>query len=445
MVVANVKTVPDYNASMSNSGVDDIPGARGEQRAPSAHRQTFVIPAGLLYATFFDIHFAWSNASEGAGTGSHDLLPTHVRDQLAVMDAAGKQLGLPVMQVYYRFVGHRPIALEKRPSLCADFSNLRCQQLDDGELGRAPHVERMGTATLGPLQQFCRQNPSSRVSYIHSSPAIAGDASSSSSSSVQLVRLDSTIDERQRRLLRHLTMAATSEECYQHLRPPPSQSSSSQSSSPSQCNLCGLAFRTGPVLRMQGNMWMAQCEYVNSLEEPGAFSSKMEHYAEEALVREYLTQLSFNVSEDELPLALGLGEFAHDHWAGSGPLLRPCDLSTSIAGNDSFWVDGGDRSQNYFAWALAPRLAHPLAREDSAASRGARGSALPTPAATPRVKELDLLAGHLLKWFTVYGRAPPRGSWVWSWFPDAELWQQAVASNGTQAVDAVTEPFTIEK
>ena len=61
-----------------------------------------------------------------------------------------------------------------------------------------------------------------------------------------------------------------------------------------------------------------------------------------------------------------------------------------------------------------------------------------------RRREYQFLAGHVLKWQSLYNVTPQQqrdDSWVWSWFPDGSLWQQAIVEHGNQAVQVLTGEF----
>jgi hypothetical protein len=52
-----------------------------------------------------------------------------------------------------------------------------------------------------------------------------------------------------------------------------------------------------------------------------------------------------------------------------------------------------------------------------------------------------LLPGNLIKWFSIYNKAPPADSWAWRVFPDGAMWKRAVAEHGSNAVEALTQRY----
>jgi hypothetical protein len=55
------------------------------------------------------------------------------------------------------------------------------------------------------------------------------------------------------------------------------------------------------------------------------------------------------------------------------------------------------------------------------------------------VREVTCLAGHLEKWFRLYGAAPGVNSHIWSWSPDWNLWKQGTLDHDKDAVKNRTE------
>ena len=55
-----------------------------------------------------------------------------------------------------------------------------------------------------------------------------------------------------------------------------------------------------------------------------------------------------------------------------------------------------------------------------------------------RRREYFLLAGTLFRFYQLYGQAPPPDSWVYQWFPDGDLWRDAVQKHGNESVAVVT-------
>jgi hypothetical protein len=286
--------------------------------------------------------------------------------------------------------------------LCSDKGNLVCRPMynfdgnSDGE-------------TLHRLFQFCsiqqdkdkaNRDLSYRVAYINNRGPL------------QLQR-----DIRLERLIRHLTMAVTSKMCVQ-----PSNDS---------CNVCGLIFYVMWTLFFPGNIFTASCSYVNQLISPTEFEERMKDVIGKALLAKLRGQISMNMFPDRSD-HLGLERYAIDHWIGSHPELQPCDLSISGDGFES-WL-GRDRNISDFTWAMAPRRFDAPFGFNSTQERVLASRSLCRT-------EFYYLAGHLLKWYGLYGKPPPLSSWVWPWFPEGSLWSKGVDLHGRNVIHQLTDEF----
>jgi hypothetical protein len=221
---------------------------------------------------------------------------------------------------------------------------------------------------------------------------------------------------------RHLTMAVTSHHCLQPAN--------------NTCNVCGLQFWPMWIPFFPGNMWAAKCSYVKKLVAPRNYSSVT------ASLKDRVTGL---VQQDKLSIELfppdkfppepdryGLDRYAAEHWIGSHPQLVPCDLSDTAGIH--YWYTK-DRNQTDLNFAMAPRrpLRAPLKLWPVMTDmKKVKLKVLNSPEL--RSKEYFLLPGYVFKWYTLYHEFPPASSWVWSWFPDGELWRDRIALHGTKLV-----------
>ena len=96
-----------------------------------------------------------------------------------------------------------------------------------------------------------------------------------------------------------------------------------------RCDVCGMRYSREPHSHFPGNMWWADCAYVARL------------YAPDAPRRE--------LAGVDLPEScVGVNRFAHEHWIGSHPLLRPCDCLPFSP--DRFYWYGEERIENAIAF-----------------------------------------------------------------------------------------------
>ena len=104
------------------------------------------------------------------------------------------------------------------------------------------------------------------------------------------------------------------------------------------CDICGMRFSPTPHAHLPGNMFLARCGYISRLLPPEGFRRKMD-----ALYR------SLNVKLGHL---VGKGRWSSEHWPGSHPSVRACDVLDSAydSGYSQF-----PRDAYPIKWALAPR------------------------------------------------------------------------------------------
>jgi hypothetical protein len=95
----------------------------------------------------------------------------------------------------------------------------------------------------------------------------------------------------------------------------------------STCNICGARFSPFPHYHVPGNMWTARCSYIRKLIKPDEFAFKMESLMDAVFNHTKTAKVpkptirQYNVGAD-----VGCGRFALEHWVGSHPSIRPCDV-----------------------------------------------------------------------------------------------------------------------
>ena len=136
--------------------------------------------------------------------------------------------------------------------------------------------------TLKQLWAYCRNHTHISVVYLHSKGSFHANP-------------DNEIF-RQR-----LTKAAASDACYYR--------------NPHLCNVCGMRFSPFPHPHHPGNMFVADCNYVQHLMHPGKFVRAMRSFLYDK-----------NMAEKH---CFGVDRFAAEHWINSHPHVRPCDVEPS--------------------------------------------------------------------------------------------------------------------
>jgi hypothetical protein len=217
-----------------------------------------------------------------------------------------------------------------------------------------------------------------------------------------------------RRLRRILTTAALSSECLSSLQ------------HTDQCNVCGLHFSTQWTLFYPGNMWTTTCQYINSLLEPRLYQEALEKVVGDTLVKRMRGDIMTNLYPDD---KLGLGDSAMEHWIGSHPDLRPCEVGSEDKFTNYLTIP---YSEEHLSWRQAPRQAARVMESTNSHTMG------DVAAKTEyRLREYFLLPGQIMKWQALYGMLPTEDSWLWEVFPDGRFWFSATEKYGKDAVDVV--------
>jgi hypothetical protein len=199
-----------------------------------------------------------------------------VKEQL---DRISQSSHLHDVAIHYILIGGN--ATTEIQEICPKCRQLRYAQQGDEVL------------TLGSLFDYCRAHPQSQVTYAHNKgsfhPSEAND-------NIRVM----------------LTKSIVSSAC--------------QDMPPDTCNLCTARFSPSPHFHCPGNMWTASCSYIQNLIPPQSFEAKMEdlHAFLNGLENTTLIPRP-NPSDTEL-WKLGRQRYSMEHWVGSHPFAKPCDV-----------------------------------------------------------------------------------------------------------------------
>ncbi|KAL7566070.1 hypothetical protein ACA910_009856 [Epithemia clementina (nom. ined.)] len=238
------------------------------------------------------------------------------------------------------------------------------------------------------------------------------------------------------------------------------------------CNVCGLSFEPAWTQFFPGNMWTADCDYVEKLVSPNGttttgttsvtdvhqsnigsnnlslssllFFENYDYAQRKHDLADWARSLDkspknqkyrfgmFNFTNHLYPTRYnrgdvwGTGRFANEHWIGSHPDLIPCDVSTL---HFRAWMKESYLKMN-FSWSMAPRRSL-FTNPPGYLPHVSDNAIVKVIQEEPELRryEYSLLAGSLYRWIGLYNQTPAfPSSWVWSFFPDAEYWQSQIPS-----------------
>jgi hypothetical protein len=183
-------------------------------------------------------------------------------------------------------------------------------------------------------------------------------------------------------------------------------------------------------------MFTATCDYITDLLPPEQFERAMHDAADDALVSQLRGAMTTELFQFT-PQNLGLDQYSVEHWIGSHPDFRPCDVAPVIFSNDSYLPNDYSRSQSYdFKWSKAPR------RSSAPAGRLSREiEKMVIEKNDIAFREFFYLAGNLNRWKRLYNATPPSDSWVWKWYPRGNQWFQGVENYRSDVVTKLSKLF----
>ena len=266
--------------------------------------------------------------------------------------------------------------------------------------------DKVSGESLHRLHGFCMAKPASRVVYVTNQ--LQGMHGVANSDAFNLTKLQA------------ITFAVTSKMC---LRPCDT------------CNVCGAAFYPLPFPQFFGNMFSANCDYVKNLLPPRKFEKEMNDLGDDSMIMNVRDKFSLSLFPFT-PQTLGMQQYSVEHWIGTHPYLKPCDVAPL---DDDSLNKPFPTHKNDYSWGMAPRRScappgHPVNNEKE--SLGKRMSHVV-------LREYYFLAGHLFRWYRLYNAAPDENSWVWQWFRHGQIWKIGNKLFGSEVVNRITEEFAV--
>lgn len=302
----------------------------------------------------------------------------------------------PVKLYYTLAVYSNAGAMNFVQTQCAKFNNIECIHIGT--------VERdFAGDTLQHLYQFCGAHPSSQVIHINN---------------ISIMRLPEPSRES---VLFFSTRAVTSQPC--------------QNLNATECDTCGLSFYSLWTFFYPGNIFAANCNYINKLLPPDTFEKKLNAFLGIVLLERLRGRFVTQLFPDDTP-HFGMDDQSIEHWLGSHPSLRACQVCGAENRRGIFDWFSEDRA-NYQFSTIVPAISFPVAPFDLTMA-SYRAS---IQEEKNRIREYSYLAGNLMKWFYLYDTAPPDSSWIWTAFPDGEEWKNSYLKYGTDVVNQMTTKF----
>jgi hypothetical protein len=269
------------------------------------------------------------------------------------------------------------------------------------EIAAVPEGDEM--LSLQPLYEYCVQHKRDRVVYMHSKGTY-------------------TVSNKNNQLRTILMKAIMSNECLEL---------------PDKCDTCSTRFTLFPFFTYTGNMWVANCSYISKLIPPKDYGSSKQRVIATMKNNDTTTPIDNNNMWYQTKLDnvtsykfrarsmswidrgswMGVERYASEHWIGSHPDLKPCEVfghdenppiaygrkikihefkppnlqkiqdTMTTNASEAFWVHRGQKQYVY----------HPWYAKD----------------------------GRLYEYKNLYSKVPQNDSWfytLWSRFPTPDDW-----------------------
>mmetsp|Transcript_28003 Transcript_28003/g.58862 ORF Transcript_28003/g.58862 Transcript_28003/m.58862 type:complete len:898 (-) Transcript_28003:127-2820(-) len=316
--------------------------------------------------------------------------------------------------LYYSVSGGTSSNLEFLSNLCESHApKVTCKRLGRFE---SPHANG---ETLQQLHRFCQSNPTTKVSYLTNMLPTENEADKTEMHPIEKTTA--------------YTTAATSRMCL---------------TSRDNCNVCGMEFYPLPFHHFVGNMFAASCDYVKDLMPPDEFEVAMHDIVDDVLVKKVEGVYTAELSRFT-PRNLGLDQYSIEHWIGSHPDFRPCDVapvptytptSTRNQAYSPVLVPNEYSSKDVydFSWGLAPRR---KSTPPYTSTFSERKEVITQNRLRYIFREYSYLAGNLHRWYRLYKKAPSTKSWVWQWYPKGDEWRRGAITHGSDVVEKLSAPF----
>lgn len=135
---------------------------------------------------------------------------------------------------------------------------------------------------------------------------------------------------------------------------------------------------------------------------------------------------------------MGGSRWSMEMWVGSHPLIRPCDLSAEPG--IKYWQIADRNVASDFNFSMFPRPGHDM-RTMIEHSEPRYGTA-EFDDESVRMRDYKQLPGMIMRWRLMYGDRPPPLSWIWSYYPDGQVWKAGLEEYGDdQVVESLTKKY----
>jgi len=257
-----------------------------------------------------------------------------------------------------------------------------------------------------------------------------------------------------------LTRAPMTSACLDSLLPRKGSINANGHTADSICNVCGLQVYPLWAIFVPGNMYAAHCSYISKLLPIQDYTEQMQQLARQVRpkgrrlprerdISEFWSHVGYTNRDDHY----AVGRYSNEHWIGSHPEIRACDITPSNHTGLFSQLAPQDAEK---VIALADSLVQPAPRVPLFEGKWYRFRRNLLKGEVAWAQEHNhsrphsyfLLPGILYRMHYFYGNhqsngtgccfPPPPDSWIWDYYPNGQVWRERI--NHVTAISDVAAP-----
>jgi hypothetical protein len=194
---------------------------------------------------------------------------------------------------------------------------------------------------------------------------------------------------------------------------------------------------TSPIaIQSPGNFWSAKCSYVRKLLRPSHYQTLHDHL----LKTTYIPLCDQGKMIALKRFLMGASRWAMEMWIGSHPTVKPCYLSSEPS--IKHWQIADRNLTQEFNFSMFPRPNHDIRTLFANSEPRYVNYNANLNDESHRMRDYNLLGGLIMRWRLNYGEQPSDSSWMWSYYPDGQIWKKGLEDHGAEKVfDVLSAKF----
>lgn len=357
--------------------------------------------AAAPFAVFYNVYMPSDNAAV-------EVAIAEVKEQIQqIRTSYAASLPNQPLNLFYNTIGNQQVFnAHNITSICSQHPNLLCHHMDHYDSG-------FEEVTLDKAYDYCQRDgtKSHWIIYLHNKGSYHNPG-------WEVPEYKLPMNQGMWRS--YGTDAATHEQCLgrRHW----------DDTADDACNVCGLLWTPIPAWsHFPGNFFSACCSYVQKLLRPSHYQTLHQHLLKET----YIPMVETGKMIAFKKFLMGGDRWSMEMWVGSHPSVHPCDVSTKP--DIGYWLVKDRNTQDEFHYSLIPRKDRTM-RDYVTHSEPKYDVETVLDNEKHRYKDYNLLGGMLTRFRLMYAKMPLDTSWMWSFYPDGQVWKEGLKQYGQDNV-----------